>query len=232
MDKTCAMTSVQAVLAALFARSRGQGGQKIDLNMLDAGIAFNWPDLFADKVFVKQDTHYHKVDGIVPEMFGTATSSDGLHVIFVTAEAHLLEKAFGVNGIAEHVQKGRMIEARHKIIAELAKHPIETIMAKFKEHDMAGVQVPETAEDVLEHPQVRHNAIVEVHDDDRYGPVRLGRPAAHFSATPQRIQGPAPLHGEHTREVLRELGYSNSQVDGLAKAGTVGLGGGFPVAKL
>ena len=43
----------------------------------------------------------------------------------------------------------------------------------------------------------------------------LGSPL-HFSATPTRIDRPAPLLGEHTREVLRESGYTDAEIDAFA----------------
>jgi crotonobetainyl-CoA:carnitine CoA-transferase CaiB-like acyl-CoA transferase len=53
------------------------------------------------------------------------------------------------------------------------------------------------------------------------GPTHaLGSPV-HFSATPTRIDRPAPLLGEHTREVLEEHGYSAAEIDALIAEGVV-----------
>ena len=53
------------------------------------------------------------------------------------------------------------------------------------------------------------------------GPTKaLGCPI-HFSATPTRIDRPAPLLGEHTREVLRECGYADAEIDLLVADGIV-----------
>jgi crotonobetainyl-CoA:carnitine CoA-transferase CaiB-like acyl-CoA transferase len=48
----------------------------------------------------------------------------------------------------------------------------------------------------------------------------LGCPI-HFSATPTQITRAAPLLGEHTREVLRESGYSAAEIDAFVEAGVV-----------
>jgi crotonobetainyl-CoA:carnitine CoA-transferase CaiB-like acyl-CoA transferase len=58
------------------------------------------------------------------------------------------------------------------------------------------------------------------------GPTKaLGCPV-HFSATPAAITRPAPLLGEHTREVLREYGYADVDIDHFVAAGVVEEAGG------
>jgi crotonobetainyl-CoA:carnitine CoA-transferase CaiB-like acyl-CoA transferase len=52
----------------------------------------------------------------------------------------------------------------------------------------------------------------------------LGCPI-HFSATPTQITRPAPLLGEHTREVLREHGYADNDIEGFIAAGVVEAAG-------
>merc|ERR1712217_360000 len=94
IDKTTAMTSAQAILAALYARCKGRGGQKIDLSMLDSGFAFNWSDLFADQCFLDKESDYKKAQGIVPEMFGTAETKDGKLIVFYSIELEPFTKAF------------------------------------------------------------------------------------------------------------------------------------------
>ena len=56
-DKATAYTAAQAITAALFARERGAAeGQHIELAMLDAGIAFLWPDAAMDRALLEDDT--------------------------------------------------------------------------------------------------------------------------------------------------------------------------------
>ena len=51
MDKVTALNASQAVTAALLARERGNGGQLIELNMLDAAVHFLYPDSYYNKVW-------------------------------------------------------------------------------------------------------------------------------------------------------------------------------------
>jgi crotonobetainyl-CoA:carnitine CoA-transferase CaiB-like acyl-CoA transferase len=55
VDKATAMTAAQAVTAALFARERIGQGQHIDLNMLDVGTSFFWPDGMMANTFLDDD---------------------------------------------------------------------------------------------------------------------------------------------------------------------------------
>jgi crotonobetainyl-CoA:carnitine CoA-transferase CaiB-like acyl-CoA transferase len=54
------------------------------------------------------------------------------------------------------------------------------------------------------------------------GTVKVVGPAVRWSETPARIDRPAPLVGQHTREVLEEFGRSPSDIDGLIAAGVAG----------
>jgi crotonobetainyl-CoA:carnitine CoA-transferase CaiB-like acyl-CoA transferase len=75
--------------------------------------------------------------------------------------------------------------------------------------------------EALTHPQTLARGMVVDLTHSEAGATRaLGCPV-HFSATPARVDRPAPLLGEHTREVLRESGYSDAEVDALAAEGVV-----------
>jgi crotonobetainyl-CoA:carnitine CoA-transferase CaiB-like acyl-CoA transferase len=75
--------------------------------------------------------------------------------------------------------------------------------------------------EALSHPQTLARGMVAdlVHPDA--GATRaLGCPI-HFSRTPTRIDRPAPLLGEHTRELLREFGYADGEIDMFIDEGVV-----------
>jgi crotonobetainyl-CoA:carnitine CoA-transferase CaiB-like acyl-CoA transferase len=75
--------------------------------------------------------------------------------------------------------------------------------------------------EALTHPQTRARGMVVDLVHPRAGPTRaLGSPL-HFSETPTRIDRPAPLLGEHTREVLGECGYSAGEIDAFIAEGVV-----------
>ena len=89
--------------------------------------------------------------------------------------------------------------------------------------DAAGVPVGpvHSIGEALSHPQTLARGMVVDLVHSQAGPTKaLGCPV-HFSATPTAITRPAPLLGEHTREVLREYGYADADIDGFVAAGVV-----------
>ena len=89
--------------------------------------------------------------------------------------------------------------------------------------DAAGVPAGpvNTIGEALDHPQTRARDMIVDLVHAQAGPTRaLGCPI-HFSATPTRVARPAPMLGEHTRELLREYGYRDGDIDALVAEGVV-----------
>jgi crotonobetainyl-CoA:carnitine CoA-transferase CaiB-like acyl-CoA transferase len=93
--------------------------------------------------------------------------------------------------------------------------------------DAAGVPVGpvHSLGEALTHPQTLARGMVVDLVHPQAGETRaLGCPL-HFSDTPARIDRPAPMLGEHTREVLRESGYSEAEIDAFMADGVVAEAG-------
>jgi crotonobetainyl-CoA:carnitine CoA-transferase CaiB-like acyl-CoA transferase len=81
--------------------------------------------------------------------------------------------------------------------------------------DAAGVPAGpvHTVGEALTHPQtLARGMVVELEHPQAGKTQALGCPI-HFSATPAQITRPAPLLGQHTRELMKEFGYDDAQVD-------------------
>jgi crotonobetainyl-CoA:carnitine CoA-transferase CaiB-like acyl-CoA transferase len=89
--------------------------------------------------------------------------------------------------------------------------------------DAAGVPAGpvHTIGEALSHPQtLARNMVVDL-EHPQAGPTRaLGCPV-HFSETPTQITRHAPMLGEHSRELLKEYGYSDAEIDGFAADGVI-----------
>jgi hypothetical protein len=72
-------------------------------------------------------------------------------------------------------------------------------------------------------PQVRHLGLIASYDHPSAGPVRVVGPAVRLGETPAAIRRPAPLVGQHSREILAELGRDEAAIDRLVAAGIVGV---------
>jgi crotonobetainyl-CoA:carnitine CoA-transferase CaiB-like acyl-CoA transferase len=82
--------------------------------------------------------------------------------------------------------------------------------------------------EALTHPQTLAREMVVATHHPQAGPVKsIGCPI-RFSATPAAVTRPAPLLGEHTREVLREHGYADAEIDSLVAEGVVRQGVAAP----
>merc|ERR1711862_675734 len=119
------------------------------------------------------------------------------------------------------------VTIRNMMEEEISKHNLDDVLRIYKEFDLAGIAVPLNEDEVMAQPQVQHNEIVQTIQDPNFGTILQARPPALFSATPQKIQGFAPLHGEHSEDVLSELGFTPDEIGRLAAEGVISTGGGL-----
>jgi crotonobetainyl-CoA:carnitine CoA-transferase CaiB-like acyl-CoA transferase len=113
--------------------------------------------------------------------------------------------------------RGQLVAAMNDIVATRSK---AEWIAVF---DAAGVPAGpvHTIGEALTHPQTLARGMVVDLEHPQAGPTKaLGSPI-HFSKTPTRIDRPAPMLGEHSRELLREYGYTDAEIDGFLAAGVI-----------
>ena len=88
-------------------------------------------------------------------------------------------------------------------------------------------------EELLDDEQVIENNYVVSVDHPLMGPVRMAGPMIQMSETPLAVQGPSPTLGQHTDDVLRELGYDDARIDDLRARGVLHAAGvAAPAANL
>jgi crotonobetainyl-CoA:carnitine CoA-transferase CaiB-like acyl-CoA transferase len=212
-DKVTAMFAAQAITAALFARERGAGGQHVRLSMLDAVVSFLWADAAGNEVLLDSD---RSMKSSFSSNFKPFRFTDGFGVVTPTSDADFagMCKGFGIEGaddprvatIVERAQNrdfmqvimGRCYEAAARLSTEEAMARLEA------ERVPCGVVI--APEELPEDPHAQAIGLFEESVDPVVGRVRRPRHPARFGETRAELGDVAPALGQHTDEILGELG--------------------------
>lgn len=226
-DKTTAVTAAQAITAALFARERTGRGQHVRLAMLDAMVAYLWPEGMTGLTFVGKEVTAARAQLAQDLIFET---SDGYITAGAVSDAEwqgmcrALERLAWLEDARFKTAAGRVVNVgpRLAMTAEVLRtRSSATWLARLDAEGVPCAPVLDRA-DVIEHEQIRVNELIEEFDHPTAGRIRQPRPAARFDATPAMIRRPAPALGEHSREILVEAGFDRQEIDGLLAAGVLG----------
>jgi crotonobetainyl-CoA:carnitine CoA-transferase CaiB-like acyl-CoA transferase len=225
-DKVTALTAAQAMTAALLARERTGLGQHVKLAMLDAVIAFIWPESMAAHTFIgpekaitrppnTRDLVFQTADGYITCGAVSDSEWDGL--------CHALEHPEWLQDERFKTPAGRVRHADARL--ELAAGVLQTRSSAEWLARLDGHQVPcapiLTRDQLLTDPQVAANEMIIEATHPGAGPMRQPRPAARFGSTPAELRSFAPALGQHTSEVLREAGLSSDEISQLKEAGVI-----------
>jgi crotonobetainyl-CoA:carnitine CoA-transferase CaiB-like acyl-CoA transferase len=227
VDKATSYSLAQAITAALYARERGADGQHVKVAMLDAGLAFFWPDGMLRHTLPGEGIDHYVVPG---ERYQLMSTADGQLVVWAgTAEqmrASLL--VVGEDELAKSPsQRGKpMLEEENQIArteavyAGFAKLTSEEAYRRCIEHELPAAPVL-SHEDVLLDPQVIHNGCVIEAEHPVYGRYRRAAPSAKFSGTILEPTSAPSLYGEQSEDILEEMGYSSEERNTLREADVV-----------
>lgn len=223
-DKTTAMTGANAVLGALLARANGAGGQHVEINLLDSTLSWMWLDYFWNESvpeatptpsYSEWYSPWKTTDGAV----GAIWPSDDQYrrVCLALDVAHLADDP----RFATREARIRNSNEHQQEFAELLGEFTTAEALKLLESaDVPCAPVLDITE-VFDDPQVKHNKTVLTHHHPVAGQVRTTRFPARFSKTPTALERLAPTKGEHTDEVLAELGRSPAEIADLHNKGIV-----------
>ena len=210
-DKVTAYTVAQAITAALFARERGAGGQHITVSMLDAAIAFTWPDCAMDVALLDEDALR---TATISSSYSAMEFKDGYATSSVVTQSEFEGycAALGVPEVAVDERfKDREARAVNAVaLKEIVVRQLQTISVHdFLEgalvHDVPASGL-NTLATVVDDPQVIHNETFFIREHPQAGSMREVRNAPRFKGTPTKMQSPAPAMGADSDEIVSSLG--------------------------
>ena len=227
-DISAGILAAMGVLAAYVHRLKTGEGQLVDTSLLEAGVTTTyWQSAIC------------LATGKSPGAIGSA------HPLSAPYQAIQTQDGWINIGAANQANWKRLVEVIEK--PELANDPrfldnaarlknlpalIEILTARFRARttsdwlarlEAAGVPAGPVLSigEMLTDPQVLARQMVVEVEHSRLGKMKTLGPPVKFSATPGRVSHGAPQLGQHTREVLKEYGYSEEEIDKLTGNGDV-----------
>ncbi len=222
-DIGAGMLAAYAVMTALFHRERTGVGQYIDVSMLDLQVA--WLTYQAATYFAT---------GVPPPRVGAAhpnlvpyqafKCADGKYINVAVGNERFWQrfcKALGREDLVEmpeYAQNRDRVKNRDQLVA-LLQQEFDTRSTDRWVDILEEAGVPcgpiNDLADVFSDPQVKaRDMLLEVQHPSAGKIKQTGIPIK-FSATPGSIDSPPPLLGQHSKEILLELGYSQDEVEAL-----------------
>jgi crotonobetainyl-CoA:carnitine CoA-transferase CaiB-like acyl-CoA transferase len=226
-DKVTALTAAQAVTAALFARERGAGGQHLELSMLDAAVGFLWCDGMVNETLLGDGATRSPT---LSEFYQVTQTADGFMTWSALSDVEFqglcraierAEWAADSRFATLAVRIANVTELVPLLEAEFARHKTADLLSRLEAQDVPCAPINPVSS-VADDPQVRHNKPLEVIEHPHAGLMRQPRPAARFEKTPASAGSPAPLLGEHSDQLLAELGLADGAIAELRESGVVG----------
>jgi len=222
-DASNAMLSVVGVLLALVHRERTGRGQELWTSLHDGGIFFSsdvWLDADGrpwDRPHLDRGQH-----GLGPGYRLYRTQDESWICVAAVTGSHweALCATTGAGPLARDGDRGSVEAALEALFAT------RTALGWHRALDAAGVpnEIPIESLDgatFLHDGDNERLGLVTEYDHARLGRLRQFGKLFDFSAAPPRPWTPPPLLGQHTREVLRELGLRDGDVDVLIASGVV-----------
>jgi len=227
-DTVGGLNAAFAIMGALFCRERTGEGQFIDVALLDSvmpllgWVAANW-------LIGGQPPQLMGNDNFTAAPSGTFATQDGYINIAANQQEQWenLADALGVSDLKTdpRFQKRDVRKANRRALtplleAKLRERPTDEWVCLLNRLGIPAGAIP-TLQEALASPQVVHRKTLETVNTPGIGDLQLFTITAKFEKTPGHIESPPPRLGEDTEDVLREAGYSETEIGEFRKSGVI-----------
>ncbi len=229
VDKTTATTAAGIAIAALYARDCPGGtgkGQRVDVPMIDAWAMNSLPDMIPVDSFMPNDMQdpaplavlrtFETQDGYV---VGMALQDNHFEGLCNALECTELLTREGMRNVGERIND--FVPWLDAIGEVMKRFTTSDLLARLEE---AGVPFGpvKTIREFADDPQAKHNRTIFDAEHPEAGTMRYVRYPGHLSETPAALYRHPPRLGEHSRDILLEAGYSESDIEKLVNQQVVG----------
>lgn len=226
-DHIGAQNLAAGVLAALFHRERSGRGQRVETSLLGGQIWAQASEITACLITGRAAGRSEGGHPLVPGMYGVFTTADGAMAI-VGVSGPLRTRFFELIGAPElatefpdplywQADKARLFPV---VDAALSKRTTAEWAEVFRPAGIRYAPVHDHSQVVVDPNAWDNEYLVEVADAER-GAVKVVASPVRFSETPARTPVIAPELGQHTEEVLLELGYTWEEISALRDAAAI-----------
>ncbi len=225
-DRVSGLHAVYAVTSALFARSQSGQGQTVDVTMFEAVSQFVLGDHMGGATFIPPvgEVGYPRLVSPSRKPYRT---QDGFLCVLIYDDRQWAD-FFAAVGTPERAKDPMFINhtARsahiNTVYAEVARLMATRTTAQWREL-LDRIDVPnmpaQSLEELVEDPHHWHNGFFREVDHPSEGRLRMMGSATRWNHRPMPALSPAPRLGQHSREILRSLGFGDAQLDAWHRDG-------------
>jgi crotonobetainyl-CoA:carnitine CoA-transferase CaiB-like acyl-CoA transferase len=226
-DKVTALYASQAVTAALYARAVGRGGQHVELAMMDAVASFLWADSAGNEVLLESD---HSQNSSFVAGFNPMRFRDGWGIVTPTSVEDFsgMCRALDVEGwddprLATLGERNKNRDLTSALVdrcyARAANLTMAEATSRFEAQRIPFSMIL-SPDELTRDPHAVAVGMFEERDHHIVGRTRFPRHPAQFRGTPVQTTDSSPGLGQHTDEILAELGMTDRVAD-LRASGVV-----------